>query len=109
MNLKTTVLAGLILLTPKVWGDPLGFVEQRFGHVYFERGKWTRQAQLPCFIYTATADNAKVEFLVRGGSDLVPFHAKKGLAVTVCGSTAAMEEGFEAGQPTRGLRPEASK
>jgi hypothetical protein len=108
MSLKiATVAALLAFAADRTPADPLGFVEQRFTHVYFERGKWSRHAELPCFVYTANADNAKVEFLVRGGSDLVPFRAKKDGTVTICNSTAAMDEGFEAGRPLR--TPSAEK
>lgn len=102
---RQITIAISVFLTGSLWAEPLGFVQQRFSHVYFERGKWARVAQLPCFTYTATADGATVEFLAIGGSDLIPFRATKGLSVTVCGSSAAMEEGFEAGQPVRGAAP----
>jgi len=89
----------LLLLSSTLSADTLGFIEQKFSYVSFERGKWDRTAQLPCYVYSARQDGAIVEVLRIGGGYLVPFKALKGSTVTVCGSTAAFDEGFEAGTP----------
>ena len=101
MRLKTSIVLAFLVLSPTLQADTLGFVEQRFSDIHFERGKWERKAnlQLPCFTYTALEDGAKVDVLRFGMSNLVPFKATKGLKVTVCGSTAAFDEGFETGTP----------
>lgn len=93
-----TVLAAL-LLAGTLGADTLGFVEQRFTDLHFEKGKWSRAVQLPCYRYVAEADGATVNVLRYGMGNLVPFKAKRGLTVTVCGSTAAFDEGFETGLP----------
>jgi hypothetical protein len=77
----------------------LGFIEQKFSYVSFERGRWDRTVQLPCYTYAAKEDGATVEVLRIGSGNLVPFKATKNLRVTICGSTAAFEEGFEAATP----------
>jgi len=96
---KTLAIAGMALLSSLVFAESLGFVEQKFSHLNFERGKWSRTAQLPCYTYTALENGATVDVLRFGMSNLVPFRAAKGLKVTVCGSTAAFDEGFEASPP----------
>ncbi len=92
----------------RAWGDAganvlgaetLGFVEQKFSDLHFDKGKWSRSSEPPCFTYTALEDGAVVEVLRIGMGNLVPFKAAKGMKVTVCNSTAAFEEGFEAGAP----------
>jgi hypothetical protein len=100
MSLTKHLVVGLSLTSILFAGAPLGFVEQRFAYLHFEKDKWTRAAQPPCYIYTAREDNATVELLGIGSSDLVPFRAKKGLTVTACGEVAALEEGFETGAVT---------
>jgi hypothetical protein len=92
-------LAGLLFISLAVRGGTLGFVEQKFGYLSFEKGKWDRTTQLPCYTYSAREDAATVDVLRLGTGNLVPFKAAKGLKVTVCGSTAAFDEGFEAGTP----------
>ena len=99
MKKKLFVFAGALLLSVTVFADTLGFVEQKFSHLNFEKGKWTRFVQMPCYTYTATEDGATVDVLRIGMGNLVPFKAAKGLKVTVCGSTAAFDEGFEASAP----------
>lgn len=89
----------LLLLSLTLSADTLGFIEQKFSYLSFERGKWDRAAQLPCYVYSARQDGAIVEVLRIGASNLVPFKAVKGLTVTICGSTATFDEGFEAGIP----------
>lgn len=79
--------------------DTLGYVQQKFSDLHFEKGKWTRSVQLPCSTYIAQTDGAVVEVLRIGMGNLVPFKAKKGLAVTVCGSVVSFDEGFETGKP----------
>jgi hypothetical protein len=96
---KLLAFAGALLFSGTVFADKLGFVEQKFSHLNFEKGKWTRTVQMPCYTYTATEDGATVDVLRIGMSNLVPFRAVKGLKVTVCGSTAAFDEGFEASAP----------
>jgi hypothetical protein len=93
-------LFGTLLLSLTLLADNLGFFEQKFTAVTFEKGKWSRDVKLPCYAYTATEDGAIVEVLRLGTGSLVPFKATKGLKVTICGSTAAFDEGFEAGKPT---------
>ncbi len=89
----------LLLFTLVLRADTQGYIEQKFSYLTFERNKWDRTAQLPCYIYSAKQDGAVVEILRIGGSNLVPFKASKGLAVKVCGDSAAFDEGFEAGAP----------
>jgi hypothetical protein len=88
-----------MVLSLMIFADTLGFVEQKFSHLNFDKGKWTRTEQPPCYTYIATEDGATVDVLRIGMSNLVPFRAKKGLRVIVCGSTAAFDEGFEASSP----------
>jgi len=99
MRLMTSVLLASVLLLATLGADTLGFVEQKFSDLHFEKGKWSRTVQLPCYTYTAQVDGAIVEVLRFGMGNLVPFKAVKGLKVTVCGSTAAFDEGFETGPP----------
>ena len=94
------ILFASLLLGETLGADTLGFVEQKFSDLHlFERGKWTRTTQLPCYSYTALADGATVEVLRIGMGNLVPFKAQRGLTVTVCGSVAAFDEGFQTGTP----------
>jgi hypothetical protein len=93
------------LLSGTLGADTLGFVEQKFTDLHFESGKWNRTAQPPCYSYAAREDGAKVEVLRYGMGNLVPFKAKRGLTVTVCGSVAAFDEGFETGAPVSGRLP----
>lgn len=79
--------------------DTLGFIQQKFSYISFEKGQWDRTASLPCHVYSAKQDGAVVEILRIGAANLVPFKAVKGLTVTLCGDTAAFDEGFEAGTP----------
>jgi hypothetical protein len=93
------IFAGAIFLTLVASADTLGFIEQRFSYLNFEKGKWDRATNLPCYTYTARENDATVEVLRFGMSNLVSFKATKGLKVTVCGPIAAFDEGFEAGAP----------
>jgi hypothetical protein len=99
MRLKTRICFALLTFAWLAGADTLGFVEQKFTDLHFERGKWARTVQLPCYSYTAQADGASVEVLRYGMGNLVPFRAKRGMVVMVCGSVAAFDEGFEAGPP----------
>ncbi len=99
MKIKTLTSIGVLLSFSTLFAGTQGFVEQYFSDVHFEKGKWDRTAQLPCFTYTATENGASVEVLRIGTNNLVPFRATKGLKVTVCGNTAAFDEGFETGLP----------
>ena len=99
VNVKILALGGLLLLSFALCGDTLGFFEQKFGSINFEKSKWSRTVQLPCYTYTALENGAMVDVLRIGTSNLVPFRATKGLKVMVCGSTAAFDEGFEAEKP----------
>ncbi len=99
MRLAALILLGYLLLSVTMGADTLGFVEQKFSDIHFEKGKWSRTTQLPCYTYTAQVDGAVVEVLRFGMGNLVPFKATKGLKVTVCGSIAAFDEGFETGPP----------
>ena len=96
------VVLGTLLISALLNADTLGFVEQKFGDLHFEKGKWSRTVQLPCYTYTAQEDGATVDVLRYGMGNLVPFKATKGLHVTVCGDIAAFEEGFETGVPVLG-------
>jgi hypothetical protein len=96
---KILAFGGVLLLSMTMFADTLGFTEQKFSHLNFEKGKWSRSVQMPCYTYTAIEDGATVDVLRIGMSNLVPFKAAKGLKVTVCGSTAAFDEGFEASAP----------
>ena len=102
MRLSTTTVIAVLLLAGTLGADTLGFVEQKFTDLHFEKGKWSRSAQLPCYRYVADEDGATVDVLRFGMGNLVPFKAKRGLTVTVCGSTAAFDEGFETGVPIVG-------
>lgn len=93
------MLIGLLLAPLLSRPATLGFIEQKFSYVSFERGQWERTVQQPCYVYSAKDDGATVDILRIGSGNLVPFKATKGLKVTVCGSTAAFDEGFEAGTP----------
>lgn len=104
MKVRVLGLFGALLLSPSLFSDKLGFVEQKFSHLNFEKGKWTRSAQLPCYVYTANESGATVDVLRIGMGNLVPFRATRGLQVTVCGSTAAFDEGFEASAPVMNTR-----
>lgn len=76
--------------------EPLGWFEQRFSAINFDPHKWSRTAEQSCRVYTAQEDASKVEVLRIGTNNLVAFRASKGLKITICGSTAAFDEGFEA-------------
>ena len=90
-------MGAVILFSLCVCGETLGYLEQKFNSINFEKGKWARVDKGACWVYTAKESNALVEIMRVGTSNLVPFHAtKEGLTVTVCGSTAAFDEGFEA-------------
>ena len=91
-----------LLISANLGADTLGFVEQKFSDLHFEKAKWDRVVQLPCYTYTAREEGAIVDVLRIGMGNFVPFKAKKGLTVTVCGSIAAFEEGFETGTPVVG-------
>jgi hypothetical protein len=84
------------LLSLSLFGETLGFIEQRFVSLNFEKGKWNRTEKSSCYVYAAKEDGALVEVMRYGTSNLVPFRGSKGLTVTVCASTAAFDEGFEA-------------
>ena len=99
MKIKALVSTGLLLLLRTLSAGTLGFVQQHFSDIHFEKGKCDRTAQLPCFTYTATENGATVEVLRIGTNNLVPFRASKGFKVTVCYNTAAFDEGFETGLP----------
>ncbi len=94
MRNKLICVAALCLTAS---GETLGYLEQKFNSINFEKGKWTRSEKAACWVYTAKETNAFVEIMRFGTSNLVPFRAtKESLTVTVCGSTAAFDEGFEA-------------
>jgi hypothetical protein len=84
------------LLSLSLSAETLGFIEQRFVSLNFEKGKWDRTEKSSCYVYTAKENGALVEVMRYGTSNLVAFRAGKGLTVIVCGSTAAFNEGFEA-------------
>jgi len=84
------------LLSFGLFGETLGFIQQRFVSLNFEKGKWERAEKASCYVYSARENGALVEVMRYGTSNLVAFRASKGLTVIVCGSTAAFDEGFEA-------------
>lgn len=95
-------IIGLVLAiagSPARPAETLGFLQQKFTDMHFEPGKWARSLQGSCYIYTARVDGATVEVLRYGMSNLVPFRARNGLAISVCGSVAAFDEGFEVEKP----------
>jgi hypothetical protein len=102
MRTRGSVLGASLLVSTLLSADTLGFVEQKFSDLHFEKGRWSRTAQLPCYTYTAQEDGATVDVLRYGTGNLVPFKAAKGLRITVCGDIAAFEEGFETGVPVSG-------
>lgn len=97
--MRPTILIAVLSLFVciSLQAETLGFIEQKFSDLHFEKGKWSRTVQMPCYGYTALQDGATVEVLRIGMGNLVRFKATKGLKVMVCGSTAAFDEGFEAG------------
>ena len=99
MRRNIFTLVGWWFLSATLGADTLGFVQQKFGDIHFQKGKWGRTAQLPCYVYAALEDGATVDVLRYGMGNLVPFKATKGLRVTVCGDVAAFDEGFETGAP----------
>ncbi len=102
MRLDALISIGLLATAGTLGADTLGFVQQKFGDLHFEQHKWSRTTQLPCYVYTAEADGAGVDVLRIGTGNFVPFRAKKGSTVTVCGSVAAFDEGFQTGLPVEG-------
>jgi len=98
---KALVSMGALLVSATLCAESLGFFEQKFTSINFEKGKWSRNAQLPCYKYTASENGATVDVLRLGTNNLVPFRATTGLTVVVCGSTAAFDEGFEAIKPVQ--------
>ena len=106
MKIRTLTSIGVLLSFSTLFAGTLGFVEQYFSDIHFEKGKWDRTDQLPCFVYTAKENGSSVEVLRIGTNNLVPFRAAKGLRVTVCGSTAAFDEGFETGVLPLRTQPE---
>jgi hypothetical protein len=102
VSVRILRLLGSLLVSALLNADTLGFVEQKFSDLHFEKGKWSRTVQLPCYTYVAQEDGAIVEIVRYGMSNFVPFKASRGLRVTVCGSIAAFEEGFETGAPVPG-------
>ncbi len=106
MKVYGLALIGALLFGRTLSPETLGFVEQKFSDLNFERGKWDRSAQPPCFTYTAKENGVTVDVLRIGTSNLVPFKAQKGMSVVVCGSTAAFDEGFEAGAPVPAAAPQ---
>lgn len=99
MQRHLSIFGVLFLFSTLAGADTLGFVEQRFTDLHFQKGKWQRSGQPPCFTYVAREDGATVDVLRYGMNNLVPFKAAKGLTVNVCGSTAVFDEGFETGMP----------
>lgn len=95
------ITMALFFVAAALGADTLGYVEQKFTDLHFEKGKWSRSSQAACFVYTAKEDGAEVDVLRFGMGNLAPFKAKRGLTVTVCGSVAAFDEGFETGMPAR--------
>ncbi len=93
------ILAGAVLLSCALRAETLGFFEQRFTAINFEKNKWSRTQLESCRVYTASEPGAVVNVMRYGTSNQVPFKATKNLKVTVCGSTASFDEGFEAETP----------
>jgi hypothetical protein len=101
MKFRWAMLAALFI-GETLSADTLGFVELKFSDLHFEKGTWSRTAQTACFAYAALADGATLEVLRIGMANFISFKAKRGLTVTVCGSVAAFDEGFQAGIPAAG-------
>ena len=97
MNTYMRSLIVVLLLSGAAGGDTLGFVEQKFTDLHFEKGKWKRSLQLPCYSYEAEVEGATVQVLRYGMGNLVSFKGRHGSVVTVCGSVAVFDEGFETG------------
>lgn len=76
MRRKTLALMGALLFSSMLCADTLGFFEQKFSAINFERGKWTRTVQLPCYTYTATENAAAVEVLRVGTAKPRPLQGK---------------------------------
>lgn len=99
MRYKILIALTSMLFSIALEADTLGFIEQKFSDLHFEKGKWSRTIQQPCYTYEALTDGATLDVLRIGMGNLVRFKATKGLKVRVCGSTAAFDEGFETGAP----------
>jgi hypothetical protein len=109
MKRHTVTCATLLLLSGTLGADTLGYVEQKFTSINFEKGKWTRTGQSPCHSYSAQVDGAVVEVLRYSMGNLVPFKAKRGMMITVCGDVATFDEGFETGQPVPSTAAESTR
>ena len=68
MRLNMTILLGSLFLSQTLGADTLGFFEQKFSDLHFEKGAWSRTAELPCYSYIARADGATVDVLRIGQS-----------------------------------------
>ena len=101
MTTKAWILIAAALAAAPLFADTLGFFEQRFTAINFEKSKWTRTEENSCRTYTALETGAKVDVMRYSTSNMVPFKATKNLKVVICGSTAAFDEGFEAEIPPR--------
>ena len=101
MSRKAWLFVTAALVSGTLCADTLGFFEQRFSAINFEKSKWTRTEENSCRTYTALENGATVDVMRYGTNNQVPFRALKNLKVTICGSTAAFDEGFEAEIPPR--------
>jgi hypothetical protein len=100
MKLRIRAGLGLFMLASGLGADTLGYFQQKFSAINFEKAKWARTLEQGCYSYYAQAAGSEVQVLRYGTGNLVPFKAsKKGLMVTVCGDIVAFEEGFETGAP----------
>jgi hypothetical protein len=94
MKTRMLFLAGTLSIA--LFGDTLGYFEQKFNSINFEKGKWDRSEKQGCYAYSAREDGAQVEVMRYSTANLVPFRAKRALTVTVCADVAVFDEGFEA-------------
>ena len=94
---------GVLFFTVTLFADTLGFVEQKFSHLNFEKGKWSRTGKCPVTRTLRPRTAPRLMSWIRHEQPGA-FPATKGLRVIVCGSTAAFDEGFEA---SPGLRKRA--
>ena len=47
------LICASLLVSLIVCADTLGYVEQKFNSINFEKGKWTRTEKAACWVYTA--------------------------------------------------------
>ena len=73
--MKALVCIGALLLCVALSAEPLGFFEQKFTSINFDKGKWSRTEQLPCYTYSAKENGATVEVL--GSAPATSSHSER--------------------------------